>query len=137
LKRQDFRELALLRLKEAEVLFANGCWAGAYYLAGYAVECALKACIAKRTERHEFPDLKRIKSSYTHDLVELLRVADLNGPLREATQSDSQFALNWLSVEQWSVEARYERRSESDAKALLEAVQNRRYGVLPWLKKHW
>jgi HEPN domain-containing protein len=60
LKRRDLRELALLRLKEAQVLFANGCWSGAYYLAGYAVECALKACIAKGTERHEFPDLKRV-----------------------------------------------------------------------------
>ena len=50
LKRRDLRELALLRLKEAQVLLANGCWSGAYYLAGYAVECALKACIAKGTE---------------------------------------------------------------------------------------
>lgn len=53
MKRQDLRELALLRLKEAQVLFANGCWSGAYYLAGYAIECALKACIAKKTERFE------------------------------------------------------------------------------------
>jgi HEPN domain-containing protein len=67
LKRQDLRELALRRLKEAQVLFDGGCWAGAYYLAGYAVECALKACIAKGTERFEFPDQKRVNSSYTLD----------------------------------------------------------------------
>jgi HEPN domain-containing protein len=137
LKRQDLRELALPRLKEAQVLFANGCWSGAYYLAGYAVECALKACIAKTTERHEFPDKERVNRSYTHKLNQLLQVADLDGPLREAEQKQPQLALSWLSVKQWSAEARYERRSESDAEALLKAVQDRKDGVLPWLKKHW
>jgi HEPN domain-containing protein len=33
------------------VLLEAGLYAGAYYLAGYAVECALKACIAKKTAR--------------------------------------------------------------------------------------
>jgi hypothetical protein len=56
MKRKDFQELAAVRLKEARVLLRAGCYEGAYYLAGYAVECALKACISKQTERHEFPD---------------------------------------------------------------------------------
>lgn len=117
------------------MLITNGCWSGAYYLAGYAVECALKACIAKGTERFEFPDLKRVKSSYTHDLVELLRVADLTKPLREAERRQTELARNWAFVT--AEEARYEKRSQADADALLKAVQDRRYGVLPWLKKHW
>jgi hypothetical protein len=29
---------------------------GAYYLAEYAIECAFKACIAKRTQQHDFPE---------------------------------------------------------------------------------
>jgi HEPN domain-containing protein len=41
-----FRQLAEQRLAEAELLLANGFWSGAYYLAGYALECALKAKIA-------------------------------------------------------------------------------------------
>jgi len=45
---------------------------GAYYLAGYAVECALKACIAKKTQRHEFPDKRRVDASHTHNLIQLL-----------------------------------------------------------------
>jgi len=44
-----------MRLKDAEVLLQKGRNEAAYYLAGYAVECALKACIAKQTKRHEFP----------------------------------------------------------------------------------
>ena len=119
------------------MLFDNGCWAGAYYLAGYAIECALKACIAKRTERFEFPDLKRVKSSYTHDLVELLRIAGLNRLLREAEYNRPQLGENWLFVTGWSEEARYEQHSESDAASLLKAVQDRKDGILSWLKNYW
>src|SRR5919106_3680906 len=39
---------------------------GAYYLAGYAVECGLKACIAKQVRRHEFPDRTTVNQSHTH-----------------------------------------------------------------------
>ena len=54
--RKDFRELAMIRLREARVLLRAKCYDGAYYLAVYAVECALKACIARHTKRFEFPD---------------------------------------------------------------------------------
>jgi len=37
-----------------------GFFDGAYYLAGYAVECAIKACIAKGTRRYEFPDKRKV-----------------------------------------------------------------------------
>jgi HEPN domain-containing protein len=51
MNRADLQQLAELRITEAKVLLDNGFYAGAYYLAGYAVECALKACIAKLTNR--------------------------------------------------------------------------------------
>jgi hypothetical protein len=50
-------------------------WDGAYYLAGFAVECALKACIAKQTLRHEFPDKKRAVESSSDELLPLVRLA--------------------------------------------------------------
>ena len=53
--RKDFQELSRVRLKEATALLRLGLFDGAYYLAGYSVECALKACIAKGTQRFEFP----------------------------------------------------------------------------------
>ena len=46
-------------------------YAGAYYLLGYSVECALKACIAKQTKKHDFPDKEVVKKSYVHNLVKL------------------------------------------------------------------
>jgi hypothetical protein len=42
-KRADFQHLARARVKEAEILINAGEFDGAYYLAGYALECALKA----------------------------------------------------------------------------------------------
>jgi hypothetical protein len=48
--RVQLRQLAEDRLLDAERLLTGGRWAGAYYLAGYAVECGLKACIMAHVE---------------------------------------------------------------------------------------
>ena len=64
MNRNDLKGLALIRLREATILLANGEYSGAYYLAGYAVECALKPCIAKQTRRHDFPDKKLAEQSW-------------------------------------------------------------------------
>jgi HEPN domain-containing protein len=61
--RKDLQELSKVRLKEAKALLDLGMPDGAYYLAGYAVECALKACLAKGTVKYEFPDKKRSASA--------------------------------------------------------------------------
>ena len=73
--RNDFQVLARIRLKEARALLSAGLFDGAYYLAGYAAECALKACIAKATRRYEFPDRARVSACHTHDVVELVKQA--------------------------------------------------------------
>jgi HEPN domain-containing protein len=44
----DLQRLSRLRIRDAKILLKNGAHESAYYLAGYAVECALKACIAKQ-----------------------------------------------------------------------------------------
>jgi len=72
------RDLALIRLKEARVLLRTRNYDGAYYLSGYVVECALKACIAKHTRRSEFPDKKTAVASHTHRLEDLIGVARLS-----------------------------------------------------------
>lgn len=60
-----------MRLKKVEVLLNNRQYSGAYYLSGYVVECALKACIARQTRKFDFPDKKTVVGSYTHDLKQL------------------------------------------------------------------
>lgn len=124
-------------MNEAKILLQRKCWDGAYYLGGYAAECALKACIAKQTERHEFPDRRRTQGSYTHDLVKLVEVAGLEKTLERAEREQAEFAENWRIVRNWSEESRHSRPSQADAEALLNALGDRRYGILPWLKHHW
>ncbi|MCI0704067.1 MAG: DNA-binding protein, partial [Planctomycetia bacterium] len=76
--RSDFQQLAQVRINEAAVLLAASKWDGAYYLAGYAVECALKACIAKLTKAEDFPPKKKVvEDCYSHDLNTLLKAAGL------------------------------------------------------------
>jgi len=54
--RATFQKLAEARLAEATLLLASGLPSGAYYLAGYAIECALKAIIAAQFRASEIPD---------------------------------------------------------------------------------
>ncbi len=67
--RAEFQQLAEERLEEAKALLSLGKWGGAYYLAGYAVELALKACIIKRIMATDaFPEKEFSRNCYTHDL---------------------------------------------------------------------
>jgi HEPN domain-containing protein len=135
--RQELQAIARTRLREARALLDAGFPDGAYYLAGYAVECGLKACIAKGTKRYDFPDKTRVNSSYTHKLKELVRLADLDEDRRARAERDATFRKNWDLVVYWSEESRYERRSADSASALIEAIRNRKHGVMTWLKPHW
>ena len=137
MKRKDFQELAVLRLREAKLLLQTKSWEGAYYLAGYAAENALKACIARQTERHEFPDKDRVLASYTHDLKKLLTVARLDNDLSHAARNQPELDANWATVTSWSERSRYERRSRAEAEALLNALRNRKHGLFRWLKQRW
>jgi HEPN domain-containing protein len=136
MKRKDFQDLSRLRIKEAQRLLEAGFPEGAYYLAGYAAEFALKACIAKRTERFEFPDRDRVRRSYTHRISELVTLAELSDALKNA-QAQPEFRSNWTIVIGWSEDSRYERRSRSDAEDLLRALDERKHGVLRWLRHYW
>ena len=74
MNRKNLQTLTELRLKEAKVLLDQGFQDGAYYLLGYAVECALKSCIAKQFREYDFPDKKLVLDSHTHELSKLLSV---------------------------------------------------------------
>ena len=126
-----------VRLTEAKSLLNGRHYDGAYYLSGYIVECALKACIAKKTKRYDFPNKRIAIDSYTHDLNQLVRVAGLQAMLETEMRQDADFAVNWAIVKDWNEESRYERWDASAAKGLYSAVVDTKHGVLRWLKRHW
>ena len=98
MNRADFQQLAELRLKEAKALLAAEFPDGAYYLAGYAIESGLKACIAKRTQQYDFPDKKLVIDSHTHDLGKLLGLAGLSDLLKRDVANDEELKLDWENV---------------------------------------
>jgi HEPN domain-containing protein len=136
LNRRDLKNLALTRLKEVEVLLNNRQYSGAYYLSGYVIECALKACIAKQTKKFEFPDKKTVMDSYTHDLEKLVKVAKLDTQLKSLV-NDPDFSLRWSTVKDWSEDSRYQTHNRQEALDIYSAITDPNHGVLQWLQQHW
>ena len=136
MNRHDFQQLAELRLRDAEVLLGAGCFDGAFYLPGYVVECALKACIAKQTKEFDFPP-KDAAAVYSHNLKNLLNASALADAHLEQKRVSADFDENWKIVQIWTEGSRYEKgRSEKEAQDFFSAVTGDE-GVLTWLKKFW
>jgi len=138
MNRDDLRDLAQERLEDARVLLKEGRYAAAYYLSGYVVECALKACIAKHTKQFDFPpDRATINGIYVHNLAVLVKSAQLGSTLDIDSQKDREFAKNWSLVQTWNEESRYRIPTELEACGLFEAISDNEHGVLPWISRHW
>jgi HEPN domain-containing protein len=134
--RATFQELAELRLAEARLLLENGLPSGAYYLAGYAIECALKAIIAKDFRGDEIPDLKYVRDIHTHDLSALMRLAELEDELDGEKKTDPELYQSWTTIKTWSETARYKVWTEAGASAILAGIGGDK-GLLQWLRNHW
>jgi len=136
--RQDLQRLSRTRAREAKVLLEGGHFAGSYYLMGYAVECAIKSAIAKRTKRHDFPNKQLANESYTHDLKSLLQTASLWTTFDAAIRANPPLNDNWAVAKDWTEESRYSLSvSEAQAKDLCSACTGRTHGLLAWLKTYW
>jgi HEPN domain-containing protein len=133
LNRQNLQELAQTRLQDAKVLLDNHQYSGAYYLSGYVIECALKACIAKKTQQYDFPDKKTVMESYTHNLEKL---AGLAGPYIKQ-ELESTYQVQWSPIKKWSEDSRYETHNEQEARDIYSAITDPNHGVLQWLQQHW
>jgi HEPN domain-containing protein len=138
ISRSQFVKLAELRLQDARMLLDTRRYAAAYYLAGYAVECALKACIAKRFRANVVPDRKLVERIYTHTLSELLILAELKDVLEQVRKLDAAFGSNWDTAKDWNPDIRYQVRvTRRMANDLYTAVADANHGVLQWLRCHW
>ena len=102
MNRRDLQLLAELRVGDARVLIGAGRFAAAYYLLGYAVECGLKACVAKSIKEHDFPDKQLVLDSYTHDLDQLLRISGVKRELEARLKADRTFGVGWTAVKDWT-----------------------------------
>lgn len=138
MNRGELQQLAELRIMEARILLDAGSYPGAYYLAGYAVECALKACIARQTKEYDFPSREIVNKSWTHNLKQLLNLAELKDSLESDMKLNKNLDTFWAIVVNWPGEKRYELGvTQNEAKNLCDAISDPVNGVLQWLKKWW
>jgi hypothetical protein len=144
MNREQLRKLTKLRVKEAKILYDNRCFDGAYYLLGYAVECALKACIAKQVQQYDFPDKKLANESHTHNLIKLIKIANLDEELNKDDYDN--IKINWSIITNtntsevvWSEMIRYYTDSINSvqAKDFFDAVLDENEGILKWLENYW
>jgi hypothetical protein len=135
--RLDFQNLAHEKIAEAKILLDAGKWTGAYYLAGYAVECGLKACIANLLKSEVFPEKSFSDKLYIHDLKKLIVLAGLELQWEADRQANNNLFTCWDIVLLWTEASRYDKKSQTDAQALYDAITQNPDGVLPWIQLHW
>jgi hypothetical protein len=128
LSSRDFQKAAIQRLTISEYLFDGDFTLDAFYLAGYSVECILKALIMHLTlqeNRQEvFEQLKAgARMHYPEHLKEKLK--QLGHPIPdELVKGYRRFA--------WSTDLRYEsgRRPRSEVRGYMKIVQK----TIEWAK---
>ncbi len=136
-KRADLRANAQAKLDDAMFLLQNGRFANAYYLAGYAVEIGLKACIAAQIRAETIPDKSLINNILKHSARDLIPLAGLATQLKEQQDKDPDFAANWAIVSEWSPDARYETHDPTSAQTITDTINDPKSGVLQWIKTYW
>lgn len=138
--RTEFRQIAEERLLDAQALLGAGRWSAAYYLAGYAVECALKACILARIEREPhviFQERRFADDCWTHNAEKLMDKAGLVSDMNRDSAANPDLGTNWYRIKQWKEDVRYRETEESRARELVLAITDPENGVLSWLKARW
>ena len=139
MNRFDFQKLAEIRIAEAQALLTQvpSMPDGAYYLSGYAVECALKACISKLVKQDDYPDKTFVNDSYTHNISNLVKLAGLEDDRIAEVKRNPALGQNWIIVKDWNERARYENHTQLAAQKLYDAITDSAQGVLPWIKVRW
>ncbi|MBD2756401.1 hypothetical protein [Spirosoma validum] len=149
-KRIEFQELAVLRLDEANILLTQNYPDGAFYLAGYAVECALKSAICKTLNIDDFFDTYSSKAHgakvkddivqkfKTHDYGTLLVLSGLYFKLETAITADIPLGDAWTIIRtlSWTEQYRYEtsvRKEQAAVQSFIDSVNI----FLQWIRPHW
>ncbi|MDG6773422.1 HEPN domain-containing protein [Thiomicrorhabdus sp. ZW0627] len=129
--------LAQARIDDAVVLCNAGKYSSAYYLAGYAIELAIKACISDLFQTGVIPDKGLVNATYVHDIEKLVNTAGLKPVLQQKLRDDPEFAAYWGIASQWNEQSRYSVTDPVTATHLIVSINDPEHGVLQWLKQHW
>jgi HEPN domain-containing protein len=137
MNRADLKAISAMRIREAKVLLDAGQFSGSYYLAGYSIECALKACVARQVRSGDFPDKKLANLAFTHDLDQLVGLAGLKRSFETDRNANDRLDVNWAIVKDWNEEARYRLSIRSNLARDMYSACRGRNSVLAWVRKRW
>lgn len=127
------------RVLDADALRAARRWAYAYYVAGYAVECALKSCVLAQMIHTGgvFTNKKFTDECFTHDFGTLVKLAGLRPVLNAELAANPAFVGFWGTAILWKETSRYEQKTQPQADALYLAITDNANGVMRWVRNYW
>jgi HEPN domain-containing protein len=139
---KQLHRLAKVRLQDAQALLGRKRWSGAYYLSGYVIECALKACLLKHLGESDSVFgvqgyLKQLADCWTHDLVRLVNLSGLDADFGVARGANPALGNYWGIAKDWRETSRYEDKTERQAREMFEAVSHKPDGVFLWIQSRW
>jgi hypothetical protein len=143
---EEIKNLADLRLEEAQILLENGKTNGAFYLLGYTVELNLKYKICKMLNIDDLFDEKCNLKKYfdgrnpffSHDLNTLLVFSGLKRKFDEDKSNNKMlFKTTSLLIDVWSEKSRYDiqPKNSKDVQDAIELLKNEN-GLLSWILKN-
>lgn len=139
-------EISNTRLAESVVLEKNGYYDGAFYLAGYSVELALKAKICILLDIPNLYDESFLngdkrdlfKSYKSHNLDHLILLSGLRSKFDFAKSNNADLQKNWNFVaETWNEKCRYYccgTTKKEDCQRLIAAISDTKNGILTWIQ---
>ena len=143
MNRKTLQRIAKERLKDVKALLGRKRWSGAYYLCGYVIECALKACLLRYLAESDAvfgkPEYlqKQLVTCWTHDLEKLIKLAGLEPDFGVACGTNPKLNASWVTTKVWKETSRYADRTEAEASALFAAVSDGTDGVFQWIQSRW
>lgn len=137
--RSEWRELAKEHLSDLKALRAAERWSAIYHIAGVAVECGLKAIIARTFKLHCWPEKNLEQKIYQHTAKRLEEQLPnfAKTDLQNEQRRDPEFWIHWQLMLSWDVDTRYKSYSQAEADGIYVAVTQPRHGVARWLRRHW
>ena len=142
---EDLKKITNARLKAVKSLKESGDYDTAYYIIGYALECALKSVICKTLNFDNYPDMdgmgKKVETFKTHSFDLLLA---LSGMEKDFTlNAPAERAYNWSQfTKAWVIDSRYQPigiRTKEEIERMIKMLEENENGILYWIeeKQKW
>ena len=141
----DIWTIAEDRLNDAQILYDNGRWVAAYYIAGYCVELMIKSKVCKTLGIEDFFDFENPtktkipipKEAYkpfkVHDLEQLMVLSGIYANFTQDLATNNKLKVAWSIIGSWNENCRYlTAKTNRDAADLLTSIRD----FKEWIQNH-